>query len=345
MVAASNEVLDGGGLPVSGKATTVLVRSPESLSVKPRHPSSRICESPLRWASLFCLLSLFSLAAFTAACGIVSPSGDDDTSPFDSDLAPALAKNRAGSALTLRPDAPWSYVLPVDHGVRVTRRAKGHFRAPRVHGEHNGIDLFAPLGTEFFSPCHGHAMAGVSRSWGHWVHLVCPAPSQLTRTSTTRPWISFFFAHLETPTFARSEWTEVDRGARMGFVAKPGHAEDQEGGAHVHVELIVRADRRDAMDEKHLGQDQSDDAAAEHFVRMLAEDCLEPLGFRPKSGEFHRARRIDPFVALSCLSDHKPNFEPAPGPFVDASEDWTHFYFARDFNVNFGVEDAAMASR
>jgi hypothetical protein len=97
------------------------------------------------------------------------------------------------------------------------------------------------------------------------------------------------------------------------------------------------------MDERHLGADQSSVTAAEHFASVLNQECMQRYGFDSKSSLIQRARRIDPFIALTCLSDFKPNFKKAPSPLTAASKEWTQFYVAKDFNVNLGVEDSALA--
>ena len=97
------------------------------------------------------------------------------------------------------------------------------------------------------------------------------------------------------------------------------------------------------MDERHLGADQSNVEAAQQFARVLDQQCMERYGFVSKTNEVRRARRIDPFIALTCLSDFKPNFKKAPSPLSSASKEWAQFYFAKDFNVNLGVEDSILA--
>ena len=99
------------------------------------------------------------------------------------------------------------------------------------------------------------------------------------------------------------------------------------------------------MDEHHLGKDQSNVNAAEIFADQLSRTCMAPYGFQAKSQMLRRARRIDPFIALTCLGEFKPNFMKAPSPLTDSSRAWTQYYVAKDFNVNLGVEDSTLAAR
>jgi len=286
-------------------------------------------------------LPVGSLVLFTAACGLVSQDGGLG-GPLGKSASlpplPGLSKTRLPEPRK-RADAPWSYVLPVDHGVRVDESGKGHFRAPRFHGEHNGIDLLAPVGTPVFSACDGQVMSGVSRSFGHWLHVICPVPTSYRKSGGPTSWASFFYAHLAEADIEPLLWQDVTRGQRLGSVGKTGNADGANVQPHLHLELIVQQNQRAAMDEHHLGSDQSSVGAAEFFAATLEKECLDPFGFRPKSQLLRRARRLDPFVALSCLSDHKPDFRRAPAPLDLASEAWDRYYVAEAFNVNRGPED------
>jgi murein DD-endopeptidase MepM/ murein hydrolase activator NlpD len=259
---------------------------------------------------------------------------------------PELSKPKSAATKEAKnPNAPWHYVLPVDYGVRADVSGQGHFRAPRFHGEHNGLDLLAPVGTPVFSPCEGKAMAGVSRSFGKWVHIICPAPPQYVKAGGPHPWVSFFYAHLDTTDLPHNEWVSVQGAQAMGKVGKSGNAQGPNVQPHLHLELIVQKNRRAAMDERHLGSDQSSVAAADRFAESLSTECMAPYGFEPKSQLLRRARRIDPFVALTCLSQRKPDFVKAPSPLTESSLAWTAFYVAKDFNVNLGVEDSRHAKK
>jgi len=288
-------------------------------------------------------LSLVLLFGFTAACSLVSGDGSHK-SGFSFGPMPELSKKRpAVDPAARRPNAPWTYVLSVDHGVRADQSGQGYFRAPRFHGEHNGLDLLAPVGTPVFAPCSGKVMAGASPSFGHWVHLICPVPDSFVAEGQPHPWVSFFYAHLRQTEFTPNEWLDVNAADQVGEVGKSGNAQDANIQPHLHLELIVQRNRRAAMDERHLGADQSSVAAAEHFASVLSQECMARYRFESKISQVQRARRIDPFIALTCLSDFKPNFKKAPSPLTGASRDWAQFYAAKDFNVNLGVEDSALA--
>jgi len=251
-------------------------------------------------------------------------------------LDPELAKYK--HARPARP-TPWSYVLPIDHGVRADKSGEGSFRAPRFHGEHNGIDLLAPIGTPVFAACSGKALASTSASFGHWVQVICPVPSELWSGRGVEPWASFFYAHLKESLLPEGKWIDVARGAPVGNVGKTGNALEPSIQPHVHLELIIQKNQRSAMDERHLGADQSGSGAAKVFAERMEETCLDPFGFHPKSQLLTRARRLDPFVALTCLSSPKPDFERAPEPLGFASTEWSRLYTARRFNVNLGLDD------
>lgn len=263
------------------------------------------------------------------ACTVLDPEGGLGT------FSPELAKTKKAERERTR----WSYVLPIDHGVRADDEGQGYFRAPRFHGEHNGIDLLAPVGTTTFSACEGLAIASVSGSFGKMVHLVCPIPAEFSESEGPEPWASFLYAHLDKLDIPLDVWTPVKSGEAIGAVGKTGNARGSNVQPHLHLELIVQRNRRSAMDEMHLGKDQSNVRAAESFARALERTCLEPHGFQPKKAEIARARRLDPFVVLTCLSREKPNYKKAPSPLDLASNAWSEFYVAKKFDVDRGPDD------
>ncbi len=286
------------------------------------------------------IVTFVSVVLATVACQLIStgdgPGGGGEPSSAGAlpPRAPSLSKSKAEAPPPLLRKGPWSYVLPVDHGVRVDESGKGSFRAPRFHGEHNGIDLLAPLGTPVFAACEGRAISGNSRSFGRWVRVVCPVPDELARTG--QPHASFFYAHLAESELPEGRWVRVQKAEPVGKVGKTGNARGDNIEPHLHLELIIQKDRQAAMDERHLGADQSMVPEARDFLRTIDERCLEPTGFQSKSGTLRRARRVDPFVALTCLSPDKPAFSPAPKPLERASSAWSRFYLARAFDVDRG---------
>lgn len=280
---------------------------------------------------------LTSLALALVACELFSQAQEPERGAVVPDL-PELSKTKR----TAPPRGPWAYVLPVDHGVRADESGKGTFRAPRFHGEHNGIDLLAPIGTPVFSACTGRAMAGASRSFGRWIHLVCPVPPELVKKGT--PHASFFYAHLSESKLPHDRWVPVNKADVIGAVGKTGNAAAGSIQPHLHLELIIQSSLRAALDERHLGNDQSTVPEAAEFLRSLEERCLEPNGFQPKSGALQRARRLDPFLALTCLSPDKPSFVPAPQPLEFASSAWSRFYLARGFNVDQGPDSVLVSN-
>ncbi len=289
------------------------------------------------------LVPLTGAVLATVACQLIStdggagePAGGKSASQGAGALSlggkpPSLSKSIA--AIKKGP-GPWAYVLPVDHGVRVDESGKGSFRAPRFHGEHNGIDLLAPIGTAVFAACAGKATSGNSKSFGRWVHLVCPVPDELARSG--EPYASFFYAHLAESELPEGRWVRVLKAQHVGSIGKTGNAQGEGVEPHLHLELIIQRNQKAAMDERHLGADQSMVAEAREFLQNIDERCLEPTGFQPKSGTLRRARRVDPFVALTCLSPDKPAFSLAPKPLERASSAWSEYYLARAFDVDRG---------
>jgi murein DD-endopeptidase MepM/ murein hydrolase activator NlpD len=291
------------------------------------------------------ILPLLAVLGATVACSLVSKDGSSGKSLALGPM-PELSKPKAAPKKeAVNPHAPWHYVLPIDHGIRSDASGQGHFRAPRFHGEHNGLDLLAPVGTPVFSPCEGEAMAGVSRSFGHWVHIICPVPEKYVQKGQAHPWASFFYAHLDKSDLPHNKWVSVQGAQALGQVGKSGNAQGPNVQPHLHLELIVQKNKRTAMDERHVGSDQSSVPAADFFAETLSSECMTPYGFAPKSQLLRRARRLDPFVALTCLSQKKPDFQKPPSPLTEASLAWTRFYVAKDFNVNLGVEDARVTRR
>src|SRR5580765_5126858 len=71
------------------------------------------------------------------------------------------------------PDPAWSYMLPLDYGIRRDVGGSGHFLAPRKHGKHNGVDFLAPVGTPTFAICSGKARTAMRGGYGRTVQLVC----------------------------------------------------------------------------------------------------------------------------------------------------------------------------
>ncbi len=319
-----------------------LERAPTDLALRSsRFDAAGSVRGTFRTALRSAVVALLAVL-LTGACGLVSgegPNGDERN------LIPLPELSKKSRAERRRPDAPWTYVLPVDHGVREDGSGKGHFRAPRFHGEHNGIDLLAPVGTATFAACEGRAIAGVSRSFGNWVRVICPVPDSYMARGGPRPWASFFYAHLDRVDLPLGEWADVSLGQQVGAVGKTGNARGTNIQPHLHLELIVQTNRRSAMDENHLGNDQSTVGAASYFASSLQRECLEPLGFRPLSSELSRARRIDPFVALTCLGQQKPDFQRPVGEMRRSSLPWDRYYEATNFNVNLGPEDHTLATR
>jgi murein DD-endopeptidase MepM/ murein hydrolase activator NlpD len=297
------------------------------------------------------LLSPATLAAalpLLAACTSPpsAPSGAK-TAPSSTDepaLARGVAARRPPPAPAPEPPAPkklppeiaspWSYVLPVDHGVRKDDGGGGAFLAPRYHGKHNGLDLLAPLGTSVLAPCDGRARSGVSGSHGRWVHVVCPLPSELSAGKSLHA--SIFFSHLSRVTSKSKDFERVRRGATVGAVGKSGNASGSDIAPHLHVEIIVHGDAEAAEAETHSGRSQAKSAGADAFLAELEKRCLAPNGFSARSSDLARARRIDPFVVMTCLAPDKPALTAPRAPLAGAFEKWSQHYLAKAFDVDVG---------
>jgi murein DD-endopeptidase MepM/ murein hydrolase activator NlpD len=219
--------------------------------------------------------------------------------------------------------------MPVDHGIRADRAGKGLFRAPRAHGEHNGIDLLAPVGTPIVAPCAGKAHSGSAGGFGRWVHLVCALPPAIGDGL----FASLFYAHLDERAVGRAAQA-VAAGDVLGTVGKTGNAASPVVAAHLHLELIIHASEEAALAETHAGKDQSDSEATRRFFAAITASCLEPTGLHPLHGEARRKRRVDPFVALSCIGIAKPPLAvPAP-PLDQAFVPWRDAYAATSYDVD-----------
>jgi len=299
--------------------------------------------------------AVHALALSSEASG--KPGHDEARGPEDSqkakhreDLAkigqaprvPVEPMRRVVKRATLK--GPWAYVLPVDHGVRTDESGHGYFRAPRFHGEHNGLDLLAPVGTPVFAACNGMVSAGDSTSFGTWVRVVCPVPKSLAKGNQT-PYASIFYAHLNHTNVPFDTWSHVRKGARIGEVGKTGNARGDNVQPHLHLELIIQNSQQAALAERHLGRDQSTVAAAERFFDALTTRCLTPNGFRANSGRVGRARRADPFLVLTCLSSDKPEYHAAPNTLDSWSRPWSQLYSAQAFDVDAGPRAFLLASR
>lgn len=232
---------------------------------------------------------------------------------------------------------PWAYVLESDHGVRSDSGGRGGFLAPRTHGRHNGLDLLAPIGSKTLAPCDGKARAGKSRSFGNWVQVVCAVPKEVGEGL----WVSLFYSHLDTTLLRGREWHAVRRGKVVGTVGKSGNASGSSIAPHLHFEVVLHDSEDDASAENHSGRNQRNTTATDAFLEKMAQDCLGPNGFARKSGPVRRARRVDPFLVLSCLSDAKPDFAPASGTLAKSGEAWHEHYVAETFDVDRGRDDPA----
>lgn len=226
----------------------------------------------------------------------------------------------------------WSWVLPVDHGLRADRGGNGAFGAPRAHGGHNGIDLLAALGTPVLAPCGGKARSGSNSSHGKWVQLVCSLPRSLARNPARR--VSFFYAHLQKATVGADGFESVERKAVLGSVGKTGNASASIIAPHLHLEAAIHDDEPSALGERHSGRDPSDSLSAHEVAAALSERCTEPLGLSRVDGPLFRGRRVDPYVLLICAAADKPAFSRPSGALGESSYAWSTRYRADAIDVD-----------
>lgn len=277
-----------------------------------------------------------------AACGCDSITRP--ARPTPSDEIPELSAARkaegepgsqeSSGGKPARIKKPWVHILPVDHGMRADRGGNGEFLAPRGHGQHNGVDLLAPIGTPLLAACGGKATSGLSPSFGRWVHLTCSVPEEF---AGKRPlYASLFYAHLDSTPVRREGWATVERGQEVGKVGKSGNSRHEDIQPHVHFEVIVHDSLEAAQKERHFGRDQRNTRAADTFAHLLRRVCMWPNDFRSETGKVRRKRRLDPFVTLSCLSNEMPKFRPPEAPLDAFARSWQSHYRAKGFDVNQG---------
>jgi murein DD-endopeptidase MepM/ murein hydrolase activator NlpD len=164
-------------------------------------------------------------------------------------------------------------------------------------------------------------------------------------TSKKRLYASVFYAHLDTAGIRRGVWADVRAGQRLGTVGKTGNARGDRVRPHLHLEVIVQPTMAAAIAEQHIGSDESVPQRVEVFFEALDSRCLEPNGFRPRSGRVRSGRRADPFLVLTCLASEKPDYRGAPAPLREASRPWSELYSARAFDVDRGPDDLLLQRR
>lgn len=268
---------------------------------------------------------------------LLAPSADSPS------LAAKRVVERAEPKPTPRwapPKPTWVFPLPVDHGLRTDAGGQGQFLAPRAHGKHNGIDLLAPVGTPVLAACAGRAKSDQRGGYGRVVQLVCPVPGDISGGDMDLH-VSLFYAHLDTTQVGSKGWTRVKAGQPLGTVGKTGNASGKKIKPHLHLEMIVRASEREALEERHSGQNARASRAADAFFAALQDECLEPASLTSRA-DVRRERRVDPFVMLVCSSRPKPAFTlPEAKPLQEAAVKWSRFYASPAFDVDEGPRPAA----
>jgi hypothetical protein len=103
------------------------------------------------------------------------------------------------------------------------------------------------------------------------------------------------------------------------------------------LELVIADDARAAHDETHSGLIQTSNFAAAVFLSRLTRACLSPHVFAAHSGQLQRARRVDPFLVLTCFAAARPPLAVPEGRLAAAAVKWSQRYAAQGFDVDQGL--------
>ncbi len=243
-------------------------------------------------------------------------------------IAPTLVAPRTTTS-------EWSYILPLDYGVREDDVGGGAFGAARGNsaGTHSGVDFLAPVGTSLFSPCASDdVQVGFDSGYGNWVQIVCPAPASLSGGRTA--WASLLYGHLSS--VAVSDGGSISRGGRIGAVGKTGNAADPAINAHVHFEITIQDTQQGAHDDLHGSADNTGTVAATNFESSLRAACLTPNGVTALTGPVRRGRRPDPYLVLICSVTGKPALTSPPASLQGTLDRWSANFSASGFDVDVG---------
>lgn len=228
-------------------------------------------------------------------------------------------------------EGEWSWVLPDDLGLRDDSAGGGHFGASRLNnpGGHSGIDILAPVGTPLLAACSGTVLAGTASGYGNYVQIACPIPDSIADGQSL--WASVFYAHVDT--LAVSSGDEGEAGQRVGTVGKTGNAGGSSVNPHVHFELAIHDSGAAALAESHASSDHSDTSAGSSFASLVEQRCYTPRGIEPLTGPARKGRRPDPFMALACLVEAKPDYMTPSSSLQTSPVPWSDHY-AADFDVD-----------
>ena len=182
------------------------------------------------------------------------------------------------------------------------------------------------------APCSGTLRVGHNSSHGKWAHLVCPLPSELHIDADAR--VSLFFAHLSSVAFSDDRDHSVSLGEGIGAVGKTGNASGAAVAPHLHLEAILQDSEAAALAERHSGRDQSETVAGKSVAAALEGGCLAKTGLSRRDAAIWRARRVDPFLLLTCVGARKPAYTRPSGKLASASYPWSKSYGATSFDVD-----------
>ena len=228
-------------------------------------------------------------------------------------------------------EGEWSWVLPDDLGLRDDSAGGGHFGASRLNnpGGHSGIDILAPVGTPLLAACSGSVLAGTASGYGNYVQIACPIPDSVSDGASL--WASVFYAHMDT--LEVSSGDTVEAAQSVGTVGKTGNAGGSSVNPHVHFEIAIHDSEQAALGESHASSDHSDNAAGASFAALIDERCWTPQGLDPLTGPSRKGRRPDPFMALACLAETKPDYMAPSNSLQSAPVPWSDHYSA-DYDVD-----------
>lgn len=233
------------------------------------------------------------------------------------------------------PARTWSWIMPLDVGIRDDGAGGGHFGASRFNnsGGHSGIDILAPVGTPLLSACDGTvSLAAPVSGYGNTVIVVCRVPESVTDGAEI--WVSMLYAHLDT--LGTSTGASVAAGDVVGTVGKSGNASGSSVNPHVHYEMALHSSEGAAFGESHASSNHAGNAAGDAFAAAIETACWGPAGFDSTSGPKMKGRRPDPFMALACLIDKKPTLEAPSSALQTAFVPWSDHYQG-NFDVDAGV--------
>lgn len=193
-------------------------------------------------------------------------------------------------------EAPWTWPLKSNHGMRVDSGGAGWFGAKRGSSrKHGGIDLIADIDTPVVAVCDGQFRTKTKNPYGNYVQLVCLLPFESSITS-----VSILYGHLSGFNKEAPEYIDVKAGEVVGYVGKSGNAGGSDIMSHLHIEMLVHNEINAAKSEEHRLHVRSPVQDYKVLSNELSQ-CLH--GFKPGPRGFNNGHKFDPFLLLACLAN------------------------------------------